>query len=250
MKILNLILLFALLIAGCKKDVEFRVYPCENKIDLGEFPLSDLAKAIPYDSLKGISFIDNEGHGCMSIIINDPLLMEKPLQWNRKSSDCENSNNPNEYLLLAEEKFTNLMIWSEIEFDDNGYVLNKPPSLMIRVTSNFEDENEIFGKKGEVLEIYDTGGYDSSGGFLVLFQDPPFLSISLFDDPNQDSDTDFGYEFHSSIDLNGKRYSDVFVNSTPLLSEAQGGITHIYFSLKDGLVGMKDLHDNTWTSTR
>jgi len=249
MKTLNFIFLITLLITGCKKDVEFQVYPCKNKIELGEFSLSNLAKTIPYDSIDGIPFIDLEGHGCLGITVNDPFWLDykNPLQWNRKSSDCENSNNPNEYLYMAEEKFSHLWIRSEIELQGPIQVFSGVPNFLVRVTSSFKDEIDVFEKTGEVLEIYGTGA-DHNMWLGTMDQIDPFLSVSLFDDRKQVSDTNFGYEIHSSINLNGKTFSDVIVNTTPLVPEAHGGITYLYFSMKEGLVGMKDYHDNIWTA--
>ena len=249
MKTLNLVLLLMILISGCKKEVEFRAYPCENKINSGEFPLSDLAKAIPYDSINGISFINNEGHDCLGMTINLPFFLENPLQWNQKSTDCENSKNPIEYLYLVEEKFTHFCIKSEIELDGPSQVFSGEPSLLTRITSNFKEENDVFEKKGEILEIYGTGA-DHGVWTNNIDQYDPILSVSLLDDFEQASDMNFGYEFHASIDLNGKTYSNVIVNTNPLIPEAQGGLTHFYFSLKDGLVALRDFHDNLWTLSK
>jgi len=239
--VLFFLLIFSFI--SCKKDVEIQRRNCSNPIDLGGFPLSETAREVfPYNGYWFNTLSDKDRSNQITISINQPdFINASSFQQVTKISNCEENDYVNQFFLNTEEKHTYFWIKNLSYLEE---FQNKSPSFLMIVKPIFIETAEEVRKTSESLFIY---SHDAFGFFdeFKIYKTPIIsIPISIIDDTVEIDD--YGYDFHKSITLNGIEYQNIYTNSIPLTSEQGLYLTDIFFSLKNGVIGVKDTNEKIW----
>lgn len=237
MKPQNLMLLFcfAFILLGCKKDVEI-IIPCQKKVDLGEFPLSDSARnliSFPVGiSVQYLFDINNEDS--IKMTINPPAYIDDQIIWKNRSSNCEATNVENEYTYIVEEKLAYIFLERLDE------PLADVPSTVFRISSVFEEVENTINKVGEFFALYGLNNLPLVNNEAIFFLDRMFVTLS-----GKETQPDLKYILHSSIELNNETFLDIYETTGDLTGF--GYVDKLYISLEKGIVGVADDEGKTWT---
>jgi len=228
-----LIFIFLGIFFGCKKDVRL-IIPCQNKIDLGEFLLSETTDSIfHYPEFVSRPLFSSNHEDSIILKINYPTGLENHIMTYQGSSECRDLGK-NEYLYSVQEKLVNAHFIVSDEFTING------PNAFFRLTSVFKEGLDSFEKTNEVLLFY-AGKPAYWTDRQIWLREDPLASVFILEKPENRNDID---NFYPTLELNNYTYQNIYVSSN--LESAQY-LSKIYFSLKEGIIGIDNKEGTTWT---
>lgn len=217
-------LFFFAVLSSCKKEES--AY-CSKNIDLGEFTANI---EMPYDTFRYVELI-SENAGNEGISINHPNVIDGPEMFYHRqashtySSDCEG--------LGVIEKYS----WTIME-QQEVVLLTVPgtPIFLIKALPGIDSSKPEIGPVAEYIQFFEKG----PGGSI---EQDDFMSVMVSETiAGEGAKWEKGYHIIDTLEIAGQTFTQVITNN----GELKNGIKDIYFTMGQGVVGIKDNQDVLW----